>query len=110
MVYLTTQTIADYRATKNRIGEQYTDKDVGGICCGRSVWCHPSIWPEDLRDTFRQDSRSLGRDLNLRPFKYEAAVLTTRPRRSVFKHNKRGTVIFCAQRLSLISKTTVCGM
>jgi hypothetical protein len=30
-----------------------------------------------------QDSRSLGRDLNPRPPKYEARVLTTQPRRFV---------------------------
>jgi hypothetical protein len=47
---------------------------------------YPGSCLEGLRKstkTLSLDSRSPGRDLNLGPPEYEAAVLTTRPRRSV---------------------------
>jgi hypothetical protein len=49
-------------------------KNYSGICL------------EGLKKTMKnlsQDSRSPGQDLNPRPPKYEAGVLTTQPRRSV---------------------------
>jgi hypothetical protein len=47
---------------------------------------YPRICPEGLRITTKnlsQDSRSLGRDLNLGPPEYETGLLSTTPQRSV---------------------------
>jgi hypothetical protein len=60
--------------------------------CGRKrSWTnsryYPGICLEGLRKTMKnlsQDSRSPGRDLNPGPLEYEAGVVTTRPRRSVY--------------------------
>jgi hypothetical protein len=57
---------------------------------GRTLRFYPGIRVERLVKTMknlREDSRSLGRDLNSGPPEYEAGVLTTQPRRSVISCN-----------------------
>jgi hypothetical protein len=59
--------------------------------CGRkrswpNLIYYPGIYLQELRKPTKdlsQGNRSPGRDLNAGPLKYEAAVLTTRPRCSV---------------------------
>jgi hypothetical protein len=61
-------------------------KGLEGSGCGLILRCYTSICLEGLRKITKklsQDSRSPVRDLNPGPRKYEAEVLTIRPRRSV---------------------------
>jgi hypothetical protein len=63
------------------------DLEVGGR--GLSFKLLSSIRLEERKENTKilsQDNRSPGRDLNPVPPEYEAGVLTTRPRRSVYVH------------------------
>jgi hypothetical protein len=58
---------------------------VEGNWSWRNLRYYPGVCLENLRKTMKnlsQDSRSPGQDLDPGPPKYEAGVLTTRPRRS----------------------------
>jgi hypothetical protein len=56
---------------------------------------YPNICLEGLRKTTKvlsQDSQSPGQDFNMGPRKYEAGVLITQSRRSVFINGKVGII------------------
>jgi hypothetical protein len=62
-------------------------KGFGRKLLSSNLGYYPGTCLQGLRkttDNLSQDSRFPGRDLNLEPPEYEAGVLTTRPRRSVY--------------------------
>jgi hypothetical protein len=73
------------------ISEWWIGKNVKGSGRGL-IRYHPSIFLEVLSKTTKtlsQDSRSSDRELNPGPPEYEAAMITTRPRRSVKGYGRR---------------------
>jgi hypothetical protein len=78
----------DYIASDDRVINEWwfvKDLEVGGR--GLSFKLLSSIRLEERKDNTKilsQDNRSPGRDLNPVPPEYEAEVLITRPRRSVY--------------------------
>jgi hypothetical protein len=69
------------------MGDKWIGNELEGSGRGLILSDYPDICLEGLKKTTKtlsQDNRSLGRNLSLGFTEYEAGVLTTRPRRSVW--------------------------